>query len=44
MLINGKVYKYVLRFKPTTNQLNNTEIAITLALASRPETWEIKVS
>lgn len=43
MLINGKVYKYVLRFKPTTNQLNNTEIAITLALASRPETWETKI-
>lgn len=40
--INGKVYKYVLRFG--SNSDINTEFALTLALAANPETWKKKLN
>lgn len=45
MTINGKVYKYVLRFTPTSLDLGNKgyEVAITLSMAANPETWKKKL-
>lgn len=47
MEINGKVYKYVLRFTPPNSRNfknQDQEVAITLGLAANPETWKKKLS